>query len=197
MSQERIPLQRAAGADVLATVPARRVLAVAAVVLLMATSAQIAVPVPGTAVPVTMQTLVVMLSGLLLGPTLAASAMALYLMAGAAGLPVFSAAAGMGHLFGPTGGFLLAFPAAAAVGGALAALAPAAGIRRTAALALAAALCAATVFAGGWAQLAVMTGDAATAFRLGVLPFLLGDALKVVLAVTIASRLRRRTLSLL
>jgi biotin transport system substrate-specific component len=197
MSEVLTQLRRAASADILTTVPARRVLAVLTVVLLTAVGAHIAVPVPGTAVPVTLQTLVVMLSGLLLGPALAASAMALYLLAGAAGLPVFAAGAGTGYLFGPTGGFLLAFPAAAAIGGAVAASVRGTGMVRVAGYTLAAVLSAAAVFAGGWAQLSIMTGDPATAMRLGVLPFLPGDALKVVIAVTLATRLRRRTLSLL
>jgi biotin transport system substrate-specific component len=207
MPQVLVQLRRAAALDVMTTVPARRALALLTCVLLTALSAHIAVPVPGTAVPVTMQTLVVMLSGLLLGPALGASAMTLYLLAGAAGLPVFAAGAGVAYLFGPTGGYLLAFPAAAAIGGTVA-RALTGGVSgagqgvggggvRLLALGAAATLTAATVFAGGWAQLSVMTGDPATALRLGVLPFLLGDALKVVLAVLLATRLRRRTLSLL
>lgn len=197
MSQVLVQIRRAAAVEVLTTVPARRVFAVISAVLVTAFAAHVAVPMPGTAVPVTMQTLAVMATALLLGPALAATAMAAYLLAGIAGLPVFSAGIGMGYLFGPTGGFLLAFPAAAAIGGAVAARMPAAGALRVAGLALAAAATAAVVFAGGWAQLSLMTGDPATALRLGVLPFLLGDALKVVIAVVLATRLRRRTLSLL
>jgi biotin transporter BioY len=64
-------------------------------------------------VPVSLQTLVVLLSGMLLGPRLGAAAQTAYLMAGAAGLPVFAAGLGVAYLFGPTGGYLLAFPAAA------------------------------------------------------------------------------------
>lgn len=69
-------------------------------------------------VPVTLQTLWVFLAGLVLGPVWAGVAFVLYLLAGTLGLPVFAGAAGgVGHLLGPTGGFLFSFPVAAAVVG--------------------------------------------------------------------------------
>jgi biotin transport system substrate-specific component len=65
-------------------------------------------------VPVTLQTLWVFLAGLVLGPVWAGVAFVLYLLAGTLGLPVFAGAAGgVGHLLGPTGGFLVGFPVAA------------------------------------------------------------------------------------
>jgi biotin transport system substrate-specific component len=69
-------------------------------------------------IPVTLQVLGVFLAGILLGPVWGAGALALYLTAGAAGLPVFAGgSAGIGVLFGPTGGYLWSYPlAAAAVG---------------------------------------------------------------------------------
>ncbi|CAN5794150.1 hypothetical protein BH23GEM9_BH23GEM9_27710 [soil metagenome] len=197
MSQVLVQLRRAAALEFLNTLAARRALAILAFALLAAVSARFSMPLPGTAVPVSLQTLVVMLSGLLLGPAVGASAMTVYLLAGAAGLPVFVAGMGVPYLFGPTGGYLLAFPAAAAVGGAVAVYAGSGTVARVVVFGIAAALSSAVVFAGGWAQLSVMTGDPATAFRLGVLPFLLGDTIKVVVAVLLAMRLRRRTLSLL
>jgi biotin transport system substrate-specific component len=145
-------------------------------------------------VPVSLQTLVVLLSGLLLGPRLGAPRRRLYLMAGASGLPVFAGGLGVAYLFGPTGGYLLAFPVAACVAGHVAAQPAAAGLADVllAAAAVAATL---TVYAGGWAQLAALTGDAGAALRLGVLPFLVGDVAKVVVAVILAGRLRRRVLA--
>ena len=72
-------------------------------------------------VPVTLQTLWVFLAGLLLGPVWGGAAFCLYLAAGLVGLPVFAGgASGLGVLFGPTGGFLVGFPVAATVTGAVA-----------------------------------------------------------------------------
>jgi biotin transport system substrate-specific component len=192
MSQVLARVRRIAAADVLTTVPARRIAAVATFTLLTALSAHVSVWLPGMPVPVSMQTLVVVLSGLLLGPRLGAAAQTAYLTAGIAGLPVFAGGMGMAYLFGPTGGYLLAFPVAAAVAGTVAATAGGGVVARTLTLAAGAVLATAVVFAGGWAQLAALTGDAATAFRLGVLPFLAGDAAKIVIAVVLAGRLRSR-----
>ncbi|HSJ26275.1 MAG TPA: biotin transporter BioY [Longimicrobiales bacterium] len=197
MSQVMVQIRRAAGTEVLTNAPARRVFAVVSFTLLTAFSAHVAVPVPGSMVPISMQTLMVILSGLLLGPALGASAQALYLGIGAMGAPVFVAGMGIPYLFGPTGGYLLAFPAAAAVAGGVAAAARGSTLQRTATIVLAAALASATVYAGGWAQLSLLSGDPGTAFRLGVLPFLLGDAAKIAVAVVLTNRLRRRALALL
>lgn len=199
MSQATVRAGRASAVDLLTSLPARRVLAVAVFATLTALAARTAVPLPG-GVPVSLQTLVVISAGLLLGPALAAAAMASYLGAGLAGLPVFTAGAGAAYLFGLTGGYLLAFPVAAAAAGMVAArfATPARGRpARLTAYAAAALVATMAVYAGGWSQLTALTGDGATAFRLGILPFLLGDALKVVLAVAIADRLRHRTLGLL
>src|SRR5690606_40864442 len=105
-------IRRAAAVEVLTSLPARRAFAVTTFVLLTAFSAHVSAPLPGTAVPVSLQTLMVLLSGMLLGPALGAAAQTAYLAAGAAGLPVFTAGLGVPYLFGPTGGYLLAFPAA-------------------------------------------------------------------------------------
>jgi biotin transport system substrate-specific component len=190
-------IRRAAHVEVLTSVPARRVFAVMTFALLTAFSAHVSAPLPGTAVPVSLQTLVVLMSGLLLGPALGAAAQTAYLMAGAAGLPVFAAGLGLPYLFGPTGGYLLAFPAAAAVAGAVAVHARGGAFRQVAVLSLACVLATLTVYAGGTAQLTLLTGDAAGAVRMGVLPFLVGDLAKLVIAVVLALRIRRRTLALL
>src|SRR6185436_4701400 len=88
---------------------------VGAVVLgtaLVTLAAQIAIPLPGTPVPMTLQPLAVLLVGALLGPSLGAGSMILYLVLGAAGLPVFTpyGLPGLARLVGPTGGYLLAYP---------------------------------------------------------------------------------------
>jgi biotin transport system substrate-specific component len=190
-------IRRAAATEVLESPVARRLFAVMTFALLTSFSAHVAAPLPGTAVPVSLQTLVVLLSGMLLGPALGAAAQTAYLMAGPAGLPVFAAGLGMPTLFGPTGGYLLAFPAAAAVAGALAQHARGAVPLQVAWLALAALAGTLVVYAGGTAQLSLLTGDPGLAVRMGVIPFLIGDAAKLGIAVVVALRIRRRTLALI
>lgn len=148
--------------------------------LLTAAAAQVVVPLPFTPVPLTGQTFAVLLTGALLGPRLGALAMLAYLTEGAAGLPFFrGGAGGVGHLMGPTAGYLFAFPAAAYVTGYLA---ERGWDRRFATAAAAMALGSLVILACGWAWLAAVTGDAARALQLGVAPFLPGDVLKVALA---------------
>uniref|UniRef100_UPI002580E7FB biotin transporter BioY n=2 Tax=Oceanithermus sp. TaxID=2268145 RepID=UPI002580E7FB len=85
-----------------------RLLTVLAGAGFVALLAQVALPLPFTPVPVTLQTLGVLLVGAALGSRLGAQALGLYLAAGAAGLPVFAGGgAGVGWLAGPTGGYLL------------------------------------------------------------------------------------------
>jgi biotin transport system substrate-specific component len=197
MGQVMSHVRRVAAAEVLTTVPARRVFAMATFTLLTALSAHASVWLPGMMVPVSLQTLVVLMSGLLLGPRLGAAAQTAYLMAGASGLPVFAGGLGAAYLFGPTGGYLLAFPVAAFVAGHVAAQARGSAATRIAVMTIAAVAATLVVYAGGWAQLSALTGDPAAAFRLGVLPFVVGDLAKVVVAVILAGRLRRRILGLL
>ena len=198
MTEYLLNARRLAALEVLPNRNVRRAFAVAAFVALTTLGAYAAVPVPGSSVPVTLQTLFVSLAGVLLGARLGAVAMTSYVLLGLMGAPVFSNGfGGPGVLLGPTGGYLLAFPLAAAVTGMLA---PRAGRRSlAAALQLLAAIFIGTlvVFAGGFSQLALLTGDAARAFALGVLPFLLGDVVKTLLAFLVARRLRNRTLGLL
>ncbi|HSJ07063.1 MAG TPA: biotin transporter BioY [Longimicrobiales bacterium] len=197
MSQVIAQVRRIAAAEVLTTIPARRILAVAVFAVLTAAGARLSVWLPGMPVPVSMQTLVVLLSGLLLGPRLGAASQTAYLAAGAAGLPAFAGGMGIAYLFGPTGGYLLAFPVAAAVAGFVAGAVRNGGPGRVLVLGAACVLATATVYAGGWAQLAALTGDPGAAYRFGVAPFLAGDAAKIVVAVVLAGWLRRRTLGLL
>ena len=93
-----------------------RVLAVVLGALIVAAAAQVSIPLPGTPVPMTLQPMAVLLVGGLLGAPLGALSMILYLAMGAAGLPVFTPTVplvGVARLFGPTGGYLLAYPVAA------------------------------------------------------------------------------------
>src|SRR2546423_14296981 len=94
----------------------RRVVAVVLGAVLVAVAAQVSLPLPGTPVPMTLQPMAVLLVGGLLGGPLGALSMIVYLAMGVAGLPVFTPTVplvGVARLFGPTGGYLLAYPIAA------------------------------------------------------------------------------------
>jgi len=161
---------------------ARRTAAVVLGAALVSVAAQIAIPLPGTPVPMTLQPLAVLLVGGLLGPALGASSMLLYLACGAAGLPVFTpyGAPGIARLVGPTGGYLLAYPVAAFAVGNLA------GDGRRYGRLFAATLAGlALIHLGGLAQLLILTGSARGAVRLGTAPFLLSDAGKLAIAVLV------------
>jgi biotin transport system substrate-specific component len=172
----------------------------AAVVLLgsafAAVCARVSVPLFFTPVPLSLAPFAVLLLGLLLTPRLAAATFAAYVAEGAMGLPVFAPTPlvpGLAHLFGPTGGYLLAYP--------LAALLIAFLYRRTrrgfTAATLSAAAGSLVILACGALWLAVLThASAQSVFTLAVLPFLPGDVLKIVAAAALATgfrRLRRRT----
>jgi biotin transport system substrate-specific component len=160
---------------------ARRLIEIAIGALVVALAAQVAVPVPFSPVPMTLQPLAVLVVGGLLGAAGGVSALVTYLVLGLVGLPVFAGgSAGVVHLIGPTGGYLLAFPVAAGVAGALAGRQ--AGVLR---VLLACALAMVVIHAGGVAQLALLGGNPAAAFRVGFVPFLTGDLLKVGLAAAV------------
>jgi biotin transport system substrate-specific component len=173
----------------------------AAVVLagsaLLAVCAHVAIPLWFTPVPLTLQPFAVLLLGLLLSPRLATATLAAYLLEGAAGLPVFSAipalTSGVAHLIGPTGGYLMTYPIAAML---ISFLWQRAGRGFSWALA-SAALGDLMILLGGALWFAASTHTAPWAvISLAVLPFLPGDALKVVAAAALASgfhRLRLRT----
>jgi biotin transport system substrate-specific component len=168
--------------------PRTRALGIVVAAGALALAAQVAFPIPGTPVPFTLQPFVVVLAGLLLGPADAAMAMVLYLVAGAAGLPVFApmGAPGIARLLGPTGGYLLAYPVAAAVAGRLGAGRPSLATRVLAALAGMV-----TIHLGGLAQLAIISGSLASAALAGVLPFAAADAVKAVVAAMLSGPRRR------
>jgi biotin transport system substrate-specific component len=149
--------------------------------LLTALAAQVVVPLPWTPVPLTAQTFAVLLTGALLGPRMGALAMLAYLAEGAVGLPFFRGGAGGAHylLFSPTAGYLFAFPPAAYVTGLLA---ERGWDRRSTTAAAAMALGSLVILACGWAWLTLFYRTGADAFAAGVLPFLVGDAVKIALA---------------
>ncbi|MGW8267880.1 MAG: biotin transporter BioY [Longimicrobiales bacterium] len=169
----------------------RMALGILAFVLATALGAYVAVPLPGTAVPLTLQPLFIILAGAVLGPWGGAAAMTVYLGTGLSGAPVFSfGGAGLPWLLGPTGGYLMAAPAAAFLVGSLSRRDAGIG-RRAVALTLGIG----TLYLGGVSQLLLLTGlDLGTAVAIGVLPFLLGDLIKVLLALLLLERLQSTSL---
>ncbi len=186
--------RRAAGwarQDVVRSRTLRQVIGVAVFAMATAFGARVVIPLPGTPVPFTLQVLFVLLAGATLGPRLGAASQAAYLMTGALGAPVFAAGGGLAYLLGPTGGYLLAFPAAAfAVGGIAGRFAG--RLRLLGGLVVGALV----IQAGGAAWLASMTGSLEQALAFGVGPFLALDLVKVGLAALISARLRPRALEL-
>ena len=148
-------------------------------IALVSVAARIAVPLPGTPVPVTLQDLTVLAVGIVLGPRRGALAIASYLLLGAMGAPVFSnGRGGLGWLMGPTGGYLLAFPVAAAVvgGGAV--------TRRMLPFVLGLLAAHAVTFTGGVLQLSLVQGTGlAGAVATGFVPFIPGIAFKSALLI--------------
>jgi biotin transport system substrate-specific component len=156
--------------------------------ILLALCAHIAIPLPWTPVPITGQTFGVLLVAVLLGSRRATITVVLYLLEGMAGLPVFApyGAPGPARFFGPTAGYLFAYPPAAFVTGWLAEQTAGIWFVRFAGLRLAGALISGEViiFLGGCFWLAIGAGLGwGPAFFAGVLPFLPGEIIKMALIV--------------
>jgi biotin transport system substrate-specific component len=135
-------------------------------------------------IPITGQTFAVLLTGALLGSRLGAAAVIAYLIEGALGLPFFAeGGVGIVRFLGPTAGYLVAFPAAAFIVGAFAEH----GWDKHYETAVAAmAIGSLIIFLGGWAWYAILTNTApVAAFQIAVLPFLLGDVVKIALGAAV------------
>jgi len=147
--------------------------------VLIALMAQLSLRLPWTPVPITGQTLAVLLEAAALGARRGASAVALYLCMGATGMPVFAlGGGGIAHLLGPTGGYLLGFLGAAWLVGWLA---EHGWDRRLPTTALALLLGNALIYAFGLPWLALFVGWSAV-LPLGLFPFIIGDLFKLLLA---------------
>lgn len=165
------------------SMPQKLFLAVAGTVLLTASAK---VQIPFYPVPMTMQTFVVVLMGPLLGWRLAGATVLLYLLQGAAGLPVFAGTPergiGLAYMAGPTGGYLVGFVLAAATVGVLA---ERGWDRRIPTTLAAMALGTAIIFACGVLWLGALVGWSEPVLALGVTPFLPGAAFKIALAAAV------------
>jgi biotin transport system substrate-specific component len=159
----------------------------------VAACAHISLPLPFTPVPLILSNFAVLLVGLALGPAPAFSALVLYLAEGAMGLPVFApnTPGGIAHLVGPTGGYLFAYPIAAAVAGwVVRALQPVTTRFRSALVASIAATLLIFILGAAWlAHFAHLT--AAAAWTLAVAPFIPGEIVKITAAAGIYSTFQR------
>lgn len=165
--------------------PAVRAAGILAFALLTALGAFVRIPLPFTPVPITLQTFFVLAAGIYLGSRDAALSQLGYLAIGAVGLPVFAGGgAGFGHFMGVTGGYLIAFPIAAALVGA--ALKPGDSAARATVVCVVATL---LILALGALGVAATLGvGAERALVLGVIPFLPGGAVKIAAAVALVAR---------
>src|SRR4051812_38378968 len=168
-----------AALDVLLVVTASAIIALAA---------QIAIPIPGTVVPLTMQPLAVLLVGVTLGRVRGAAAAALYLLEGFSGLPVF--AQGHGGAFwltGLTAGYLYSYPFAAWVAGWFSER----NWGSTTLRAIAGMLVAlAVIYIGGWSWLAMLIGPR-TALSMGIVPFIVADIIKIAFGAALLPQAQR------
>lgn len=193
MQTVSIPSSRIADlAEFAATLPGKILLGFGATVI-VAAAAHIAIPLPFTPVPLTLQPLAVLGVGLALGPLGAFLAMLAYLAEGAMGLPVFSPTGlgGLAQLLGPTGGFLMAYPVVAAIMGGLTR-----GLTKRTARFLAAfvagniAMAVLLLSGAGWFMHYTLQTPYATWVG-AVAPFLPGEFIKVLVAAGVYSTLSR------
>ncbi|MCL0064514.1 biotin transporter BioY [Dehalococcoidia bacterium] len=154
---------------------------------LTAVGAFIAIPIG--LVPISLQTLFVHLAGALLGSHLGALSQLIYVLVGVMGLPVFAGgASGLGVLLGPRGGYLIGFVAGAYITGKLIEMREKPGFLW---IAMSCVAGLAVIYILGVIQLSVVAGLPLTrAIAVGVVPFLIGDAIKIIAATFITSKLR-------
>ncbi|MGD0823868.1 MAG: biotin transporter BioY [Terriglobales bacterium] len=156
--------------------------------LFVALCARVSVPLPFTPVPLTLQNFGVLAVGLLLGSRRGFAALALYLLEGAIGLPVFSMGAGIAYLLGPTGGFLIAYPLVAFIAGYIYEHSS----RRFVWAAFSAMVAEVVLFASGLSWLVVLTHSVAQAVRFGLYWFVFAEVIKVLMAAGVAARWQQR-----
>ena len=165
-------------ADVIPGGAIRDVALVVAVAAFTGAAAQVAVPLPFTPVPLSLQTFTVLLSAAALGPWRAGAAMGLYLVAGVAGVPWFSEQR-TGFAF-PSFGYIIGFVLAALIVGTLARRG---ADRRAGSAVVTMVIGNLAIYAVGVPYLALAIGvSLPEAIALGALPFVIGDGLKIVLA---------------
>jgi biotin transport system substrate-specific component len=180
----------ATDASLASTLPGQLLIGLAATAA-VAAAAHVAIPLPFTPVPLTLQPLAVLGVGLALGPAFGFLTMIAYLAEGALGLPVFSPTGpgGLAQLLGPTGGFLLAYPLVAAIAGGLT-RAFANRLPRFVAAAAGSTIAVAFLFVCGAAWLMHLAHlPPHSTWIAAVAPFLPGEAIKVLIAAGVYNAL--------
>ena len=170
--------------------PVLRITLISLFAALIAGGSFVKIPIPISPVPIVLQNLFIVLSGLVLGPALGSAAVALYLFAGALGLPVFSGVGGgIARFASPTGGYLVGYFFAALCAGLIAGKPK----KETSLLriVLAATLGFLIVYVPGLLWLYRFMESWPKTFAGGFFPFIIGDVIKIVLVIPAAKRLRR------
>ena len=155
---------------------------------LTAVGAFIKIPIPISPVPITLQVFFVLLAGLVLGSRWGGTSMLVYVLLGIIGIPVFSGgSAGIGVLMGPTGGYLIGFIAGAFIVGLIHERS-----NKGILAAVAAMIAGLTViYLSGVAQLSIVADmPVQQAVVIGVLPFLVGDVIKMTAALIIVEKVK-------
>jgi biotin transport system substrate-specific component len=169
-----------------------RIIGCSIFVILTAIGAYIRIPLFFTPVPITLQTFVVLLSGAVLGRRLGPLSQAVYVAAGAFGLPVFQGYGyGVSHIFGPTGGYLFGFVAASFIAGYLAKDRTAEKGMTKIFLTMITALAVIYFFGVAWLKLFLGT-SLSSALILGLYPFIPGEVVKVIAASYICKGFKSR-----
>ncbi|HYM61385.1 MAG TPA: biotin transporter BioY [Thermoanaerobaculia bacterium] len=164
------------------------VLLVVGASLLIAIAAQIAIPVPFSVVPLTLQPLAVLMIGASLGRVRGAAAATLYLMEGFSGMPVFAQGyGGPAMLLAPTAGYLFSYPVAAWIAGWFSERGWSSSTLRSVAGMLVAL---AVIYIGGWSWLANYVG-LRVAFTTGVVPFIIPDIVKIAIGAALLPQAQR------
>ena len=193
MQTVTVPSSRATNlANFATTVPGKILLGLGATAV-VALAAHVAIPLPFTPVPLTLQPLAVLGVGLAFGPVGGFLTMLAYLAEGAMGLPVFSPTGlgGLAQLMGPTGGFLMAYPLVAAIVGGLA-RGLTGRLARFLAAFVAGNVAMAVLFLSGAGWFMQYTHHSLYAVWVGaVAPFLPGEFIKVLVAAGVYSTLSR------
>jgi biotin transport system substrate-specific component len=158
--------------------------------LFVALCARVTVPLPLTPVPLTLQNFGVVLVGLLLGSRRGFAALAVYLLEGVSGLPVFSPVGpgGIAQIIGPTGGFLMAYPLVAFTAGWIYEHTS----RRFGWAALAGIAAEIVLFAGGLGWLFVLTHSLSLAIKWGLYWFVFAEVIKILMAAGFAARWNKK-----
>jgi biotin transport system substrate-specific component len=160
--------------------------------LFVALCARVTVPLPVTPVPLSLVNFGVLLVALLLGSRRGFAALAVYLVEGAFGLPVFTPSilhGGIAQILGPTGGFLMAYPLVAFVAGWIYEHTS----RRFGWAALSGVAAEIVLFIGGLSWLAALTHSVSTAIKFGLYWFVFAEVIKILMAAGVATRWHKRT----